>query len=200
MTETKNVWAIEILNNNMEDYSKEEKVNYLNDVTTHGCASGCVSGVIYYHETKEIFKDNIDEILEELEDYKENTCFNPLQNLEDISTLYNWAVWFTVEHVASMMLSDLENEEEEEEAEGFDIETPEMNTTTDILNASRYLKEKAEDIEDSIDHGAWWDVKVDVLNACNNALESGAFTGEAYDELKTAQSIIYNAEAIAGRY
>jgi len=73
-------------------------------------------------------------------------------------------------------------------------------TTTDLLNASIQLKEAAEHVTNREQHAAWWDSKTEVYIEIYNALESGAFTGEAHDELKQAQYIISQAEMFAASY
>lgn len=73
-------------------------------------------------------------------------------------------------------------------------------TTTDLLTASIQLKEAAEHVTNREQHAAWWDSKTEVYIEIYNALESGAFTGEARDELKTAQYNISQAEKIAAGY
>lgn len=109
----KNAWAKELLLNNIEDMSTEEKLQYVSDVCQHGCISGCVSGVIYYSETMKLFKDNMEEILEYLGEYEEEHGWNPLDSMEDVSTFYNWAVWFVVEAAANDLRYEFEEEMEE---------------------------------------------------------------------------------------
>jgi len=75
-----------------------------------------------------------------------------------------------------------------------------MKTTTDVLQAANNLMENAKKVTNREEHAAWWDKKVDVYLAVNSALESGAFTGEAYAELKQAQHIISKAELQAAQY
>jgi len=107
-----NNWAKNILEANMEGFNMEERINYLNDVSTHGCESGCVSGVIYYRETEQLFKDNMIEILNTAEDHREETGHNIVNTIADnhgLGTLYNSLVWFVVEEVAYHMLADIEN-------------------------------------------------------------------------------------------
>lgn len=43
--------------------------NYVSDVMQYGCISGCVSGMIYYHETVKFFDDNIEFIEDLLNEY-----------------------------------------------------------------------------------------------------------------------------------
>lgn len=119
----KNAWAKELLLNNIEGMSTEEQLQYLADVCQHGCISGCVSGVIYYSETMKLFKENMEEILEHLEDVKEEQGWNPLDSLEDISTFYNWAVWFVVEGAAHELHEEIQAEEES--LTDFDIDITE---------------------------------------------------------------------------
>jgi len=73
-------------------------------------------------------------------------------------------------------------------------------TTTDLLTASIQLKEAAHHVTNRDQHAAWWDSKTEVYIEIYNALESGAFTGEAHDELKQAQYIISEAEMFAAAY
>jgi hypothetical protein len=109
--ETKNQWAVGILESNMESLAPEDREQYLVDVTNHGCISGSVGGVIYYHETKAIFKEHFETILEALEDYNEEIGHDAVSpNIEDYSTFYNWAVWFIVELTANEMLYQMEEE------------------------------------------------------------------------------------------
>lgn len=111
---TKNKWAIEVINSNMEGYTKEEQQTHLQDIAEHGCVSGCVSGAIYYNETEKLFKDNMIEILETVADYTDETGYNPLNTIaekEETETLYNSLVWLVIELTASNLLNELESEE-----------------------------------------------------------------------------------------
>ena len=40
----------------------EEKRTYLEDVTSHGCSSGVVGDLIYYHDTEAFFREHTPEI------------------------------------------------------------------------------------------------------------------------------------------
>ncbi|AIW03163.1 hypothetical protein CPT_Mater228 [Bacillus phage Mater] len=119
----KNAWAKELLLNNIEDMNTEEQLQYVSDVCQHGCVSGCVSGVIYYSETMKLFKDNMEEILEYLGEYEEEHGWNPLDSMEDVSTFYNWAVWFVVEAAANDLRYELS--EEIDSLTDFDIDITE---------------------------------------------------------------------------
>lgn len=124
MTNNNIKWAIEILENGMSGFDKEEKMNYLEDVTQHGCISGVVTAVVYTSDINDIFKDNTDDILERLTDISEEFGYDVLQsamsnlNYEgDYTMLPTVAVWLIIENTAGMLLADLENEEDEEEEE-----------------------------------------------------------------------------------
>lgn len=124
MTTTNIKWAVNILKDNMEDMIREDKISYLNDVTQHGCISGIVGEVISTYDIDNIFKDNMDDILERLTEISEEFGYDVLQlamsnlNYEGNYTMFpTAAVWLIIENTAGMLLADLENEEDEEEEE-----------------------------------------------------------------------------------
>ena len=57
-----------------------------------------------------------------------------------------------------------------------------------------------EEAERSSEVLTWWDKKVELFWTIQDALESGRFVGEAYDELWEAKHILNEAESVAGRY
>lgn len=119
MTNTNIQWAVNILEDNMEGMSKEEKISYLEDVTSYGCATGCVSGTIYYSELDAIFTTHMHDILSRLDEIKEEYNYDVLHAyMERKGKGYTYfaesAIWLIVENTASRLLADLENEEEEE--------------------------------------------------------------------------------------
>lgn len=75
-----------------------------------------------------------------------------------------------------------------------------FKTTTDVLRAAEGLLRAAKLVSCRDEHATWWDVKVLVLRTANEALESGAFTGDARNELLEAKHIIDKAEVHAGAY
>lgn len=56
--------VFEIIESSLEGYSKAERKSWLTDLATHGCISGMVSHLIYYHQTECFFDQHADEILE----------------------------------------------------------------------------------------------------------------------------------------
>ena len=82
-----------------ETYTEEE----LKDIAEYGCASGCASGFIYYHETIPYFDTHKDEIEEWMEDWLGSDYLSRFlisENVHDIDTLKNALVWSFVEMVA----------------------------------------------------------------------------------------------------
>jgi hypothetical protein len=75
-----------------------------------------------------------------------------------------------------------------------------MKTTTDVLKEAQQLEREAKQVTNESQHATWWDKKVDLLHVINDCFETGAFTGEAYEELWTAKHTLYRAEAYAGKY
>lgn len=74
-----------------------------------------------------------------------------------------------------------------------------IETTTDAVRAAENLMEEAKQVTTRASHAAWWDKKVEVLRIINNAFDTGAFQGEAYDELWMAKNMLYKAEEEAGK-
>ncbi|WZL56278.1 hypothetical protein SP3_00219 [Bacillus phage fHSPT3] len=122
MTNNTNIqWAVDILEDNMLGLDREERMSYLEDVTSHGCISGNVGGAIYTYDINNLFKDNMENILERItelnEEFGHDVIQSAMKNL-DYDREYNMfptvAVWLIIEETAASLLSDLENEEEAE--------------------------------------------------------------------------------------
>ncbi|MFL6470188.1 MAG: hypothetical protein ACJ71H_04980 [Nitrososphaeraceae archaeon] len=73
-----------------------------------------------------------------------------------------------------------------------------IKTTTDCMKKALRLKDEAYTVTTRESHARWWDNKVELLKVINNAFESGAFTGEAYNELREAKNYLLQGENIAG--
>ena len=80
--------------------SDAEISNYINNVLTYGCESGCVSSLIYYKDTKEFFTKYSDEILAILDDIN-NTSGIPFE----INS--NNLAWLGYEHTMSIIATEL---------------------------------------------------------------------------------------------
>lgn len=100
----------EILENNIEDFDTLEEIKYYmeNDCI---CVNGSVSGLIYYSETEEIFKNNFNEIFEIIEDLKSEYGYNFIENIEVNA---NNLVWLTFEETVKSWYYEIEDLEIEE--------------------------------------------------------------------------------------
>ena len=81
----------------------EEPEIYLKDLLQHGCASGMVSGLIYYHDTKAFYMKYIEEI-DELREEMEDSLGEPLKIGYPS---YNWLAWFGYEEMARKVAEKL---------------------------------------------------------------------------------------------
>lgn len=83
-----------------------ELSSYFKDLLSHGCASGMVTGLIYYCDTHTFFDSHYDEI-EELRDAYEDETGSPILIKGDLK---NFLAWFAYEHVAYLLANELEIE------------------------------------------------------------------------------------------
>ena len=92
--------VMEILNDMVEEnYSLEEVIR---DVLNQGCSSGIVGALIYYNQTKEFFIDNMEEIFELYNEYK-----NEFGGL-DFEIDYNSLAWFSFEEMTRIIADEME--------------------------------------------------------------------------------------------
>lgn len=103
-------WAVELLEDNMEGMTKEERLTYLNDVQTYGCSSGCVSGAIYTHEIKELFQANAVQIIEAVAYAMHELDYNLLADVEPEDAAQQ-AVWYFIETTAAEMYNTIDDGE-----------------------------------------------------------------------------------------
>lgn len=75
-----------------------------------------------------------------------------------------------------------------------------MVTVNDLLREAQELAIAAAKVENELDHGAWWDSKVDLLVNIQQELQKDIYTGGALEDLKQAQHILWKAEHTAGKY
>ena len=85
----------------------------MQEIVNHGCASGVCNQHIYYADTISFFNKYEDEILDELE------CCYGIDTLVDLfkeanaslDQYKNNAVWLYIEHVSSIVVTTMEEEE-----------------------------------------------------------------------------------------
>lgn len=93
--------ALEALNHSYENIR-----DFFVDLLTHGCASGMVSGLIYYSDTRDFYDTYYYEI-EELRQQVEDDMGEPLQIRGDLK---NFLAWFAFEQTAYLLANELELE------------------------------------------------------------------------------------------
>lgn len=91
------------------DECEDEPINYIKDVINNGCASGVVSALIYYTDTKKFFTDNMDDIFNLYNEYCKENDFIPMPSsyykLND-----NNLSWFAFEETTRRIAVELEIE------------------------------------------------------------------------------------------
>ena len=108
--------------NDAKEYG--EYKNYLEDVTTHGCSSGMVSGLIYYTDTSAFYEQHVKEINERLRealadhglDYPGDLFGNAWDDEDPLvvdKNNRNLLAWFAYEDAANELLCDFEGGDHE---------------------------------------------------------------------------------------
>lgn len=111
------------------DKDYDDPWKYLEDVSNHGCASGIVPGLIYYHETCKFYEKHKKEIwailAEDQESQGEGNILSMLgslpmgENITDEDTFENNLAWYAYERACQTLLDrkeqGLENGPEDEE-------------------------------------------------------------------------------------
>ena len=81
----------------------------------HGCETGVVSGLIYYHETCAFYDAHEDEILDVLEEYGHDFGSEPY----DLVSLRNARAWFAADCLLPGVCDELAEADEADEADGL---------------------------------------------------------------------------------
>lgn len=81
-----------------------DPVAFLHDVTTYGCASGCVSSLVYRSDARDFFDRHYEEIEELRQEYEDSTGV-PVRIRYDLK---NDLAWFAFETVAQRLLERFE--------------------------------------------------------------------------------------------
>ena len=71
-------------------------------------SSGSVPGMIYYCDTEKFAKNNLQDILELIADFDEETGSNTLKSAKESGNKLNWFTWFTYESMIIEMIDYLE--------------------------------------------------------------------------------------------
>ena len=75
-------------------------LQYLDDVTRHGCVSGAVTGLIYYVDTHAFYDTHYDEIEAMRYDWEDQSG----TKLQPDGDLKNWYAWFAYEQKCQELL------------------------------------------------------------------------------------------------
>lgn len=97
------------LNHMKENYTAEE----LEEITYHGCASGCAGTMIYYSDTSDLYDQYADELHEVLAFEVENFGECPKYITDalasgSLSVFKNAVVWFVAETYAFQLVNEAE--------------------------------------------------------------------------------------------
>ena len=113
----------EVLDEMKDCETWEDAKSWLNDLTTHGCSSGMVSGLIYYVDTEKFYDEHEKEIEDLVEEMRENSGWenrmeaiskmDGAENIYDICSEKNLLSWFAFEDVGYKLLCEIEEMEDE---------------------------------------------------------------------------------------
>ena len=73
-------------------------------------SSGSVGGMIYYSDTEKFAKNNLDEILDLIADFDDETGGNTLQRAKDSGNKLNFFAWFAYESMIIEFIDYLEQD------------------------------------------------------------------------------------------
>lgn len=101
----------------LEAEDEEYRAGLLEDLSQHGCISGMVGGLIYYHETVRFHDDHESEIWDMLEEYRGEfghetimefiATLNGAKNVGDLDQQKNLLAWFAFEETARRIADQL---------------------------------------------------------------------------------------------
>ena len=99
--------VVEILENMVDiDYPIQRVVT---DILDHGCASGIVSDLIYYHQTESFFDRHKDEINQLAQNISIEIYGNPYRIYEELADCSkNGLTWLAFEQTVSSVACDLD--------------------------------------------------------------------------------------------
>lgn len=97
--------VIDIILDNIEFYENEK--GFLEDVMNYGCASGIVSELVYFNDTKCFFIKHMKEIFDIYNELKDNLSSDFEVNANNLS-------WLAFEYMVNEIYNEVETIEEEE--------------------------------------------------------------------------------------
>ena len=100
--------VVEIIMDQVDGYDNDEILEYVAQIINYGCASGMVPALITYKDTDEFFNNHSDEILELLDNDKEEGILD----INEIEFNKNWLSWYAFERITFDIQYELEAAQE----------------------------------------------------------------------------------------
>ena len=88
----------------VDGYDNEEILEYVAQIVNYGCASGIVTSLMTYKDTDEFFNNHSNEILELLDNDKEEGILD----INEIEFNKNWLSWYAFERITFDIQYELE--------------------------------------------------------------------------------------------
>ncbi len=101
----------DILEFHFDGYTQNDAEAWIDDLEQHGCVSGMVSDLIYYHDTIKFFDANEDEILDLAKEYE--FTVDPVE--EGMTGFKNKMAWFSFEVLARQVFEGMDFEDGKED-------------------------------------------------------------------------------------
>ena len=94
----------EIILNQVDGMNNEEILEYVAQIINYGCVSGIVPALMTYKDTDEFFNNHSDEILELLDNDKEEGILD----MNEVEFNKNWLSWYAFERITFDIQYELE--------------------------------------------------------------------------------------------
>ena len=94
----------EIILDQVDGYDNEEILEYVAQIINYGCVSGMVPTLMTYKDTDEFFNNHSDEILELLDNDKEEGILD----MNEVEFNKNWLSWYAFERITFDIQYELE--------------------------------------------------------------------------------------------
>ena len=98
----------EIILDQVDGMNNEEILEYVAQIINYGCVSGIVTSLITYKDTDEFFNNHSNEILELLDNDKEEGILD----INEIEFNKNWLSWYAFERITFDIQYELEAAQE----------------------------------------------------------------------------------------
>ena len=98
----------EMILDQVDGYENEEILEYAAQIVNYGCQSGIVPTLMTYKDTDEFFNNHSDEILELLDNDKEEGILN----MNEVEFYKNWLSWYAFERITFDIQYELEAAQE----------------------------------------------------------------------------------------